>query len=596
MIRRWLSAFTFPMLSKELLEQAQQKRTYVFRFLYCAVLYFAVLINIVPQLAGAADPMEQLGRGRDILNWVNSIQLWMIFIFMPIVTSGTIADEKEKNTLQLLLLTRLSSWNIVFEKFLSRYLTMLGFLLMSLPLLGVAYALGGVANEAVWNAFQVQLTLAFFLGALSLGCSSYCGTSFSALLLTYFLSILFSLCGICFPVLAFFSRFPGIPFRGFTLSGMLLTTLLSIPGMIISFGLLLFARNVLFNRSTVQPTNVLLRIFRRLDSGFQRINRNRMTRGIQVLGSGETFPESDPVAWRERTHSLVGSPTHLMRLFSLMMIPLSVILFIAVTDHRSGSDGLGPIVTVLWFLSLFAVFISSTTLFLKEMNRQTLEVLLSVPLSTGELLEQKRGGASRLIELFQGVVWLVLISKVYLSYQSESWYLDLLILVVLGVCHRLQLLTVSWLGLLLGAWQKHLVRALACGILGVVLVWRQIPRYLISRFGFPIINLWYEVFLGDSAPREGLEWIGPGLEFCFTPLWIAELTWSSYGRVRESVEVFPWSLFLGLAYQWGTYRLVRRWAYRRSKRDLPRLTRDENYRETDEASTEAQTSPAMGSP
>ncbi|MCA9098839.1 MAG: hypothetical protein KDA36_10640, partial [Planctomycetaceae bacterium] len=469
-----------------------------------------------------------------------------------------------------------------------------GFLLMSLPLMAVAYAMGGVVSADVWDAFQMQLMLAFLVGAVSMACSSYCASSFAALMISYLISVLaVTVLSCCSPFLFFLRAWP---MGGVGTFRFLFQFILSIPSFIVGTGILLYARNVLFDRATVQPSHPLLRLFRWFDEKFHELNQNSVTRGIQVLSSKGSLPEFDPIGWRERTHSLAGSPTHLMRLFSIMMIPLTVILFLALSDRRSSSNSLGPIVVILWYLSLLVVFFSSTPLFIKEKGRQTLDVLLSMPISTDELLEQKRAGVVRLIELFQVVLWLVLSFHIYMTYRTESWHIDLLILVVVGLSHRLQLQTVSWLGMLLGAWQKHLVRALATGMIGIVLVWREIPKYLISIFNISLISFWYEVYTEELLSKEFGEGLEAGLETCVCPFWIEGFIGNGYTVLRESLGVVPWFLLISLAYQFFTYRLVRRWAYRRSKRDLPRLSRDENYREGDEAAAGDQISPAMGRP
>ncbi len=594
MIRRLLTAFTFPMLSKELLEQAQQKRTYAFRFLYCLILYIIVLINVVPGLLEIRDPLQHLGRGKDVFDQIFWIQSFMVVIFMPILTSGTISHEKERNTLQLLLLTRLSSWNIVFEKLLSRLLTMLGFLLMSLPLMAVAYAMGGVVSADVWNAFESQLMLAFLVGAISVACSSYCASSFAALMMSYLISILaMTVLSCCSPFL-FFSRI--WPMGGPGAFRFLFQLIFSIPSFIVGTGVLLYARNVLFDRATVQPSNPLLRLFRWFDEKFHELNQNSVTRGIQVLRTSGSLPEFAPIAWRERTHSLAGSPTHLMRLFSIMMIPLSVILFFALTETGASSNSLGPIIVFLWIVSLLVVFLGSTPLFIKEKGRQTLDVLLSIPVSTEELLEEKRAGVARLIELFQVVLWLVIGFHVYMTYEDNTWHIDLMILVAVGLSHRLQLLTVSWLGMLLGAWQKHLVRALAIGIIGVVVCWWLVPRSLLAQFSFIQLDQWFVPAIPLSGVRRHeWDWLGIFLDVSFVPLWIVQL-WNRYSLVREGIVSYPWSLLISLVYHWTMYRAVRGWAYQRSKMDLPRLTRDENFREGDEVAAGDQISPAMGRP
>lgn len=594
--RLW-SFFSFPMLTKELQEQAQQRRTYAIRFLYCLVLYLVVMYAFLPELFAVRDPMEQLGRGKDLFELMSSIQYWMILIFMPIIASGSIAHEKERNTLQLVLLTRLTPWNIVFEKFLSRVLTMFGFLLMALPILAVAYALGGVTASQVWTAFLTQVCLTLIVGAVSMACSAYSATAFGALLSSYlFLTPIAGCCSFLLIEMTLGSRAWG-PVRnvGFQGQWILEAFLRCLPSLIVTSVILGYATNVLFERATVQPSHPLLRLFRWLDRAFHQINQNPVTRGTVVIRSVSTLPEMDGVAWRERTHSLAGSPTHLMRLFSLMMIPLSVVLFVAMTEPHAVQGSLGPIVVGMWTGALLLVFATSTPLILKEWNRQTLEVLLSVPISTEEILEQKRAGVRRLIDLFQVVLWLVLSFHIYLTHSDETWYFDFLILFTAGASLWLQLATVSWLGMLLGGWQRHLVRAMALGIIGVVLLWWVLPNLLVTHYVWPVVEWWHIVFYEESPKEAGWEWVGGALEIILSPLWILHFG-GNYAPVwRNLIDQMPWALPIGLINQWVTYRLVRRWAIRRSKLDLPRLNEGDKSDEG-KPSEGVQTSPAMGSP
>jgi len=65
-------------------------------------------------------------------------------LFMPAITCSVITAEKERNPFGLLLLTRLSPWTILLEKLLSRLVPMLSFLPPPPPLMGFAYAVGGL--------------------------------------------------------------------------------------------------------------------------------------------------------------------------------------------------------------------------------------------------------------------------------------------------------------------------------------------------------------------------------------------------------------------------------------------------------------------
>ncbi|WP_230685503.1 hypothetical protein, partial [Streptococcus pneumoniae] len=76
---------------------------------------------------------------------------------MPAMSVGAITLEKEKNTLTLLFLTRLGPWTILFEKYLARVVNMASYLLITLPLFGIAYSLGGVTQLELWSALWTLL-------------------------------------------------------------------------------------------------------------------------------------------------------------------------------------------------------------------------------------------------------------------------------------------------------------------------------------------------------------------------------------------------------------------------------------------------------
>ena len=133
-----------PLLAKELLEQAARKRTYIVRVVYAALLFFAASLFFYETLkVGTASPLAVLGRGKDLFAILVGLQFAGIYSFMPAMTCAVLTHEKERASLQLLFLTRLGPWTILFEKLTSRLIPMFGFLLLSLPLLAFAYTLGG---------------------------------------------------------------------------------------------------------------------------------------------------------------------------------------------------------------------------------------------------------------------------------------------------------------------------------------------------------------------------------------------------------------------------------------------------------------------
>src|ERR1044071_10410109 len=133
----------WPLLGKELLEQAAQKRMYVVRVTYAVILFGAFTVYYIRNLG--ADNVLVLGRGLGPFNFLVSAQLAAIFLFLPPMMAGALTQEKERDTLGLLFLTDLTPWELILQKYVGRLIPMLTLLFLSLPLLAVTYSLGGVS-------------------------------------------------------------------------------------------------------------------------------------------------------------------------------------------------------------------------------------------------------------------------------------------------------------------------------------------------------------------------------------------------------------------------------------------------------------------
>src|ERR1039458_8728208 len=89
----------WPLLGKELLEQAARKQMYVIRVVYALVLFGAFCVYYVRHLAGG--PVLALGGGLAPFNFLVAGQLVTIFLFLPPLMAGALAQEKERETLGL---------------------------------------------------------------------------------------------------------------------------------------------------------------------------------------------------------------------------------------------------------------------------------------------------------------------------------------------------------------------------------------------------------------------------------------------------------------------------------------------------------------
>lgn len=169
----------WPLLGKELLEQAARKQMYVIRVAYALVLFGAFCIYYTRHLA--QGPVLVLGRGLGPFSFLVEAQLVTIFLFLPPLMAGALAQEKERETLGLLFLTDLTPWELVLQKYVGRLIPMLTLLFLSLPLLAVAYSLGGVSTGLLYYSAATLFVTCLWVGALALECSAHEATTFQAL-------------------------------------------------------------------------------------------------------------------------------------------------------------------------------------------------------------------------------------------------------------------------------------------------------------------------------------------------------------------------------------------------------------------------------
>jgi ABC-type transport system involved in multi-copper enzyme maturation permease subunit len=188
---RWRLDWT--LLGKELLEQATGRQMYVVRVVYALLLFAAFCFYYARHLA--EGPVLTLGRGMGPFNFLVIAQLATIFLFLPPLMAGAVAQEKERDTLGLLFLTDLTPWEIVLQKYFGRLIPMLTLLFLSLPLLAVAYSLGGVSVGMLYSSAATLFLTCLWVGALALECSAHEATTLQALVRCWGLCLLFA--GFC---------------------------------------------------------------------------------------------------------------------------------------------------------------------------------------------------------------------------------------------------------------------------------------------------------------------------------------------------------------------------------------------------------------
>lgn len=158
-----------PLFWRELSVQPRRGRHYVARVVFAAVLLG--LITTAWLLLSGMQTVRNTGDfarfGGVMLQLIAPLQLFLLIFVGALAGCNVVAYEKDRRTLVLLLLSSLSSAEVVLGKIGAGLLSVLNLLLVGLPVLAVLAAIGGVSAAQV---LQIGwLTLSACVAAVSWG-------------------------------------------------------------------------------------------------------------------------------------------------------------------------------------------------------------------------------------------------------------------------------------------------------------------------------------------------------------------------------------------------------------------------------------------
>ncbi len=493
---------SFPLLGKELTELAARKRTYAVRVIFALILFgfFGFVLFILFQFS-RGNPFAIIGRGDYLFTALVDFQFVAIYLLLPAMMAGVITSEKERDSLSLLFLTEMRPWEILAQKYLGRLIPMFSLLLLTLPLLAVAYALGGVSADAVANGFYLLVLTCLQVGAFALMVSAFCKTTAAAVVMSYVGLVVFSF-GPAWSVLLlielnWIDRFN----VNFLLSHLApyvfeetlrrpyarvlaksLTILLTIPLLLTCTLVFLRTRATVRRRPIQWPMNV----FKRMDAFWMKLNE-----GLPVLVKEDnSLPANEPIAWRETQKRPLGTVRYLFRILVVLesIVVMVVVWFMWIGSSSSFSNSIETI-SVLFFLTFalaaLAVTVRSATVISHERAYETLEVLATTPLSGAEIVRQKSRGPFRLWLVFAIPLLTLLVLDAWLAVKNRQWgwvnywqkqdnigpleYLAFLCSAVL-----IYLPTFSWMGMWFGLRSRGRSRAILASLAALV-TWIGLP-------------------------------------------------------------------------------------------------------------------------
>ena len=177
---------------KELRGRMRGRRAFVVLTLYLVLLglfawmYELILEQRYSASSGGTAAYASAAIGQELFAGLMMVVTLLVVLLAPAFTAGAISLEREKQTLDLLVTTPISSFSIVFGKLLSALTYVFILIAASVPMTAVVFVFGGVGPDDVIRGYIVLFATAFGLGAFGLFCSSLVKRTQAATVITTF--------------------------------------------------------------------------------------------------------------------------------------------------------------------------------------------------------------------------------------------------------------------------------------------------------------------------------------------------------------------------------------------------------------------------
>lgn len=601
-----LAMLQLPIVARELTELAQRKSTYRLRCFAVGISLFISIIYLTIIQAQAESVFDLIGSGYMLHMILYVALLCVLYVLAPAMCCSAITTEKEKQTLGLLLISRISPFSLVLEKICSRMIPLLSLVLGSAPVFGVAFLLGGVTVIdtvtaivcLTYVALQVT-TVAVVASAVMKSSIAAFWSTYLALIAMYFGAPLLAEVGVLpYPGPAsmrdnWLFLFP--PYQadllgeewafGLTLTSNFDLLWITIPSLFLTTSFFLVGwlavswmgdiggltfRGMLNQVQPIHWIKTVLRIGRRQASAFSddqsaAVSTSSVATALQKtdqVSSNATFTDDyawrsyeaafRPIFWRER----LAMPLLRKRYLSTALMLLAVTYIGVVRNARSLNYveeaallTLGSLVIALLLMVSLA-----TRIFTRERDQQTLESLLVLPLSNNEILKEKMGPLQIAVWWLLSPIMLVTCLSLFqssLAKYHDGRFVYFTCMLSHGV---LYLHLVKWISLYFGLRMKSNMKAMVASLGTIVLL----------CVGPIAISVTTMISLG-STPDDGMFW------FYSSPVIVPML-----GAFRDLHELYERNsmpnsglvvIFINLSIYFGVMSVVKK----QTLKQLPKL-------------------------
>jgi ABC-type transport system involved in multi-copper enzyme maturation permease subunit len=177
---------------KELRGRMRGRRAFVILTVYLILLGgFGWMVELILERQksaafGASGALASAQIGQGVFMAMLMLETLLVIALAPAFTAGAISVEREKQTLDMLATTPVSSLSIVIGKLLSALTYLFILIFASIPLTALVFVFGGVSPDDVVRGYAVLLATALGLSCVGLFWSALMRRTQAATIATYF--------------------------------------------------------------------------------------------------------------------------------------------------------------------------------------------------------------------------------------------------------------------------------------------------------------------------------------------------------------------------------------------------------------------------
>jgi len=164
-----------PIVSKEYRSRMRTWRSPLAMTVYILLLGgvgWAIFSSTAATARNAFNGAQAANYGQVLFLWLIVFQMVLLAFITPALTSGAVSSERERQTIDLLFVTKLPAFSILWGKLLASMSFVILLLLLSVPIFSLVFLFGGIELDQVLIAFLVTAVAALTLGIIGLACST----------------------------------------------------------------------------------------------------------------------------------------------------------------------------------------------------------------------------------------------------------------------------------------------------------------------------------------------------------------------------------------------------------------------------------------